>query len=264
MTRRWIALLFLVWVPLAPAAFVERSDLNGDGAVDIQDIVVFASRYLGQDWQTVDWCAFYESSVTNPKYFRQVTSDKIEHFTLLLNLIASTYECTVIAPTGDKSDLNGDGVVDLDDVAIFSNNYLDVYWENVDWCVFHGSVLAGVDFEGRSTRYFLQHFTLLLSFVNEYFECGGSEPPPNNLILENAPKSLVRIASASAASGDIYVTDARIGSLFIYDEFMVLKGEIKGLNKPLGVAVDLQGRILVAGHPRHDLFEDARRDARIR
>ena len=251
MRCRWISLLILVWAAFAQAAPVDRSDLNGDGAVDTQDIQIFSSRYLGQDWTTVDWCAFYESSITNPKYFREITSDKVEHFQLLLNVIAETFDCTVIVPTGDKSDLDGDGDVDLDDLVSFSTIYLERHWESVDWCVFHGSTLAGVDFEGRSTRYFLQHFTLLLTFINTYFECGGAEPPAGGLILENAPKFLTRIEVA--ANGDFYVTDPRIGSLFIFDEFLVLQGEIKGLSKPLGVAVDMQGRILVGNNGRDNV-----------
>jgi DNA-binding beta-propeller fold protein YncE len=119
--------------------------------------------------------------------------------------------------------------------------------------VFFGSTLAGADFEGRSTRYYLQHFTLLLTFINDYFECGGSEPPPNNLALENNPKFLARVASGGVGSGDMYLTDPRIGSLFIYDEFMVPTGEIKGLNKPLGVAIDMQGRILVGNNGRDNI-----------
>jgi len=251
MRCRFISLLLLVWVASAQAAAIERSDLNGDGAVDTQDIELFSSRYLGQDYLTVDWCAFYESSISNPKYFRQIVSDKLEHFQLLLNLIAETYECTVIVPTGDKSDLDGDNDVDLDDLVIFSTNYLERHHESVDWCVFHGSTLAGVEFDGRSTRYYLQHFTLLLTFINTYFECGGAEPPAGDLILENVPKFLTRIEVG--ANGNFYVTDPRIGSLFIFDEFLVLQGEIKGLSKPLGVAVDMQGRILVGNDGRDNV-----------
>ena len=251
MRCRWISLLSLVWLALAQAAAIDRSDLNGDGAVDTQDIELFSSRYLGQDWLTVDWCAFYESSISNPKYFREIVSDKVEHFQILLNLIADTFECTVVVPTGDKSDVDGDGNVDLDDLTIFSINYLERHWESVDWCVFHGSTLAGVEYEGRSTRYFLQHFTLLLTFINTHFQCGGAEPPAGGLVLENAPKFLTRIEVA--ANGDFYVTDPRIGSLFIFDEFLVLQGEIKGLSKPLGVAVDMQGRILVGNDGRDNV-----------
>jgi len=165
--------------------------------------------------------------------------------------IAVAYATT--SKVTDKSDLNNDGVIDLADLTIFSTNYLDTYWENVDWCVFHGSTLAGADFDGRSTRYYLRHFPALLGFINHHFNCGGSEPPPNNLLLLNAPRFLLRIADATAVSGDFYITDPRIGSLFIYDELMVPQGEIKGLDKPLGVAVDMFGRILVGNDGRDNI-----------
>ena len=71
------------------------------------------------------------------------------------------------AAPGDKSDLNGDSNVDLSDLMIFSTNYLETNWESVDWCLFHESTLAGTKFEGSSTKYYLNHFTELLSFINE-------------------------------------------------------------------------------------------------
>ena len=253
MNRDWLAVLFLAFVPLAQAANIDKSDLNDDGLVNDLDVEIFSGRYLGQDWQTVDWCAFYETSINNPKYFRSITSDKVEHYSLLLTYIAESNNCGVIVPTNDKSDLNADGTVDLDDLIIFSTNYLQSYWETVDWCLFHGSVLAGAEFDGRSTAYYLRHFTQLLVFINTHFECGGAEPPTNGLALENSPRFLLRVTDATAINGNYYVTDPRIGSVFIYDEFMVLTGEIKGLNKPLGVAVDTQGRILVGNNGRDNI-----------
>ena len=56
---------------------------------------------------------------------------------------------------------------------------------------------------------------------------------------------LYRIVHAAATTGDYYITDPVIGSLFIYDVDLVLKAEIKGLNKPLGVDIDSQGLILI-------------------
>lgn len=157
------------------------------------------------------------------------------------------------AAPGDKSDLNGDSIVDLSDLMIFSTNYLETNWESVDWCLFHESTLTGAKFEGRSTKYYLRHFSELLSFINEYFYCGGGEPPPGALLLKNEPKQLYRIAYGTLSTGDYYITDPDVGSLFIYDADLVLKFELKGLHKPLGVAIDSLGRILIGNDGRDNI-----------
>ena len=236
----------------APAT--DKSDLNGDGVVDALDLEFFSNLYLEQDYQTVDWCAFYQSSIENPKYFRRVVSDKPEYYQQLFDYIVVTYDCPVTQPeAADKSDLNADGVVDLEDVKLFGTNYLGRNWELVDWCVFHGAVLAGADFEGQPTDYYLKHFTQLLDFINVYFTCGGEPPPPNGLLLENTPKYLARIATSPLATGDFYISDPMVGSVFVYDEFLTLKAEVKGLGKPLGVAIDLQGNLLVGNNGRNNV-----------
>ncbi|MDH5356808.1 MAG: hypothetical protein OEY09_20375 [Gammaproteobacteria bacterium] len=256
-------LLLLAWMQLAGAGPFDRSDLNHDNSVDSLDLEIFSYQYLDQDWETVNWCQFYRSSIQNEKNFRRLTSDRIERYLELLNYIALSYNCQTadlqslstesILQSADKSDLSNDQVVDLADLVIFSTNYLETYWEAVDWCLFYENTLAGLDYEGQRTRYFLKHFGQLLSFINEYFYCGGEEPPPTALLLENTPKFLARIADAPYFTGDYYITDPKIGSLFIYDASLVLKAEIKGLNKPLGVAVDSRGYILVGNNGRDNI-----------
>ena len=253
MSRPWIALIFLVWAPFAHGAHIDKSDLNGDGVVNDLDLQIFASLYFEEPYETIDWCAFYESSMLNEKYFRRIVSDQIDHYAALLSYIADSKGCEVVQTSSDMSDLNSDGVVDLEDLALFSINYLERSWETVDWCVFHGATMAGADFEGQSTKYYQQHFTALLDFINEHFNCGGVEPPPNNFALENNPQFLGRIADATGITGNYYVSDPRVGSVFIYNELMALTGELKGLNKPLGVAVDAQGRIIVGNNGRDNI-----------
>jgi len=253
MSRRWISLVFLAWVPFAQAAPLDRSDLNGDGAIDTADLETFAERYLSPQGGDVEWCDFLASVSSNARYFRSVVSDNIKRYTPLLRVAADTYDCRFALIESDKSDLNRDGSVDLADLAIFSVKYLDTPWENVDWCVFYGTTLAGGFFDGRSTKYYLKNFTRLLAFVNMHFSCGEPEPPSDNLVVENAPKFLARIAVAAGTQGRIYISDPRVGSLYIYDELMVLKGEIKGLNKPLGVAVDSLGHVLVGNDGRDNV-----------
>ncbi|MDH5633531.1 MAG: hypothetical protein OEZ10_11120 [Gammaproteobacteria bacterium] len=248
-------LLFVVlaWTPFVEAASFDRSDLNNDKLVDFLDLEIFSNRYLEQDWQTVDWCRFYESSVQNEKYFRQNVSATTGRFSRLFRLIVGSYNCQFVPPSVDKSDLNADGIVDLADLTIFSTNYLQIYWESVDWCLFYANTIAESKFNGRPTRYFLQHFRVLLSFINDRSFCAGGEAPGNALLLESTPRYLARITAATDMSGDYYITDPRVGSLFIYGADLKPKAEIKGLDKPLGVAVDRRGYILVGNDGRDNI-----------
>jgi DNA-binding beta-propeller fold protein YncE len=52
--------------------------------VDLQDVIVFAEKELGQDWQTVDWCAWLESG--DPHINKK-------HMEALLAFIAEYFAC---------------------------------------------------------------------------------------------------------------------------------------------------------------------------
>jgi hypothetical protein len=259
---RWIVLAVLAWTSVAGANPVDKSDMNNDGIVDVLDLAIFSQTYLEQDWLSVDWCQFYEASIASDKYFRKQTSENIDRFKLLMEFIAIYFDCDGSMGSPDKSDLNGDSQVDLQDLIIFSTNYLEQNWTGVDWCLFYENTLAGQPFDGRSTDYYLLHFVDLLSFINIEFECSGPPPPPIAIQLENQPVGLYRIAHAAFTTGDYYITDPRVGSLFIYDSDRVLKGEIKGLDKPLGVAVDGQGHVLIGNSGRNNIevFDPANGD----
>ena len=245
-------LLISFWTPTLVAKAIDRSDLNKDDSIDADDLEIFSQTYLEQDRGSVDWCIFYEASVSNEKYFRKLTSDKSKHYDGLLQFIANEYDCVIISHAADKSDLNKDSSVDTQDLILFGSNYLDTYWETVDWCLFHEQTLAEAQFQGRSTKYYLQHFHQLLSFVNDEFQCGGSVPPSNALQLEDQPAYPVRLKKAGNGT-DYYVTDPSVGALFIYDQKLVPVAEIKGLNRPLGVAVDANGYILVGNDGRDNI-----------
>ena len=241
------------WTPPVEAASADRSDLNNDYTVGILDLEIFSNEYLAQDWQTVDWCSFYNASISNRKYFRRYTSARIERFERLLQFIADSYNCQTSSQSADKSDVNSDLSIDTQDIVIFSSNYLGTFWETIDWCLFHQNTLAGTEFEGRSTRYFLRHFGSLLTFINDNYNCGGNALPADAIQLENTPRFLMRIAEATDLSGDFYITGPIVGSLFIYDASLMPKGEIKALSKPLGVAIDSQGNILVGNDGRDNI-----------
>ena len=111
-----------VWAPDVDAASkkdnnsTEYSDMNNDGIVDYNDLVLFSTEYLGQSVDTVDWCDFYYA-VTNltddvygrtPGYYQK-------HFTQLLGFINTEY-C-------ELSDLNDDRLINARDLMEFSEQY---------------------------------------------------------------------------------------------------------------------------------------------
>jgi hypothetical protein len=253
MTRPWIALIFLAWAPLALANPVDKSDLNSDGIVNDLDLEIFAGLYFEESYETIDWCSFYESSMIDEKYFREIVSDKMDRYTSLMAYISIVFGCDTSKSNSDKSDLNDDGLVDEADLAIFSTNYLGKNWESVDWCLFYEITIAGDTYEGNDTQYYIVNFPALLIFINSYFNCNAPEPPPSAILLENTPLAPYRLAAANDMSGDIFVSDPKVGSVFIYDQYLVPKAEIKGLNTPLGLAIDNQGRLLVGNHGRKNI-----------
>ena len=130
-----------------------------------------------------------------------------------------------------KSDLNHDGIVDLLDVELFSTNYLQQAIFQVDWCLFYESTIAGLDYNGKSTSYYLKHFKPLLAFIYQDFDC---EAGPFLLDLKNEPRNLIRMAQE--VTGDYFITDARVGSVFYYNADLEVQLELKDLNSPRGVA----------------------------
>lgn len=67
--------------------------------------------------------------------------------------------------------------------------------------------------------------------------------PQSGLMVQHAMQYPTRLAVAP--NGQIIVTDARVGSAFIYTDKLLLAGEIKGIEGALGVAVSADGTIYV-------------------
>ncbi|MDH4019980.1 MAG: NHL repeat-containing protein [Xanthomonadales bacterium] len=168
----------------------------------------------------------------------------------------------------EKSDLNHDRAVDVYDLVMFSARYMQNHWTVLDWCAFYDATVTGLAFDSHAkkskdnknkskakpTVYYKKHFKMLLTFINDFYACDeDSQDDPDMLGIENAPKLLLRTAKATDGSGDIYITDPKVGSLFIYDSELVLKGELKDLDKPLGVAVDSLGYLLVGNDGRDNV-----------
>ncbi len=227
-----------------PSGTTGKSDLNRDGTVDYADLVIFSTNYLGQNAETIDWCAFYKATGLEDELYGRPPSFYLKHFSQLLNFINGTY-C-------DRSDMNKDGLVDQVDLRFFSFKYLDNNWEAVDWCAFYVAVVSGQKFNGKMTSYYQEYFRILQGFIKDYFQCAT---PPLALMVEDQPKSLVRMAKGIDGSGNeiFYFTEVHVNSVFIYDKNLSLTGQIKNLSKPIGISIDTQGYLLVGNDGRKNI-----------
>jgi DNA-binding beta-propeller fold protein YncE len=145
----------------------------------------------------------------------------------------------------EQSDRDHDGDVDLDDLALFSSKRLKKDWQKVDWCQWLNN---GYRNKNSIVYQNKQHLDELYEFIKQYFGCGqiGEPPPEGNLTVVHTNDYPLRIALGP--NGRLYVSNAQIGSVFIYEVgpgSLSLIGELKGLVEPLGVAVDSLGRIYV-------------------
>ena len=240
----------LAFAPVAeakPAKNTDKSDLNGDLVVDTDDLVIFSSRYLKLDWETVDWCAFWEATAGDGELYGRTPDFYLKHFSRLVGFINIKFSC-------DLSDLNKDEIVNLDDLFIFSSMLLELSMDTVDWCTFYKATVSGDRFGGKITSYYLRRYRVLLGFIHDAYACDGI-----TLLLrvKNQPRSLARIAINDDVLSDYfgyyYISDARTGSVFIYDTSRSLIGEIGNLDRPLGLAIDSQGYLLVGNSGRKNI-----------
>jgi hypothetical protein len=179
-----------------------------------------------------------------------------------ISLISTLCLCCGLAVSGsvlsaskwDKADFNKDKLVDEKDLALFSTKRLDRDPSSVDWCVFHADTMQGEPVFGESSKPYLNHYSSLLDFIFLYFECGVKpEPEPSPLELKNSPGFLTRIASSAYLPDQHFVSDPKLGSVFIYDSAWTINAELKNLDKPLGIAIDTLGNILVGNDGRGNI-----------
>ena len=138
-----------------------------------------------------------------------------------------------------SGDLDKDGDVDLDDLAIFSEKKFKTSWENIDWCDWANNNSNPGD---------------LIDFIDSYFNCnGGGEPPPPPPPLPVIHSNDYPLRMTRGPNQNLYVSDATVHSVFIYDASLNPTAELTGFNGPLGVAVDSFGNIYVGNRGSYNV-----------
>jgi DNA-binding beta-propeller fold protein YncE len=79
----------------------------------------------------------------------------------------------------------------------------------------------------------------------------GEAREPGPLAIESSNRLPTRLAQGPDER--FYVSDAQAGSVFIYNRDFTLVGELKNLDRPLGVAVDATGTIYVGNDGRDNV-----------
>jgi DNA-binding beta-propeller fold protein YncE len=143
--------------------------------------------------------------------------------------------CVYAAQSGPKADISGSDGVDFEDFVVLAAHWLAADCNEPDWC--EG---ADLDQSGKVDGNDLGVFAL--SWL------AGKE---GDLSIRNASRYPTRLAIGP--DGKVFVSDARVGSVFIYDSGLNLTGELKGLAKPLAVTVGSNGRIYVGNNGRDNV-----------
>lgn len=139
---------------------------------------------------------------------------------------------------GALGDFDDDSDVDYLDLANLASNWLNSPCGDPDWC--------GVADLDLNQRVDFNDFVILAANWGP----SNSPPPsaPDNFTIFNKNTYPTRLAIGPNA--DLYVTDAKSGSVFIYDLNFTVTGELRRLGEPLGLAVDALGNIYVGSNKR--------------
>ena len=82
-----LLLAFVLWTPVSHAAPKDLSDLNSDDIIDLADLTLFSANYLERNWETVDWCLFYDNTMAGEPFEGNSTDYYLKRFKLLLTFI---------------------------------------------------------------------------------------------------------------------------------------------------------------------------------
>jgi DNA-binding beta-propeller fold protein YncE len=155
-----------------------------------------------------------------------------------LGLENSSFVCAAIG-TNALADNNNDSKVDIQDFARMASR-----WERFS---------DKYDITGDN---YVDLADIVVFADNWLSVFAGYSGGDNKLQSINDPNAPTRLAFAP--DGRLFVTDPRTCSVFIYDPNMadpnlLVVGELKGLDKPLGIAVDSAGFIYVGNDGRNNV-----------
>ena len=260
----WSSLIGIDNHPRLAQAGKDKSDMDGDGVVDLEDLELFSQEVLGLDWQLVDWCQWIED---NPK--------QESRYADLFDVIKDYFDCEPKPPKITVPTLSNPTVSEINmpsatlGVTIVNDGGAEIYewgtvWDTSPKPTLHPSSYtspvtfpytfseARTDFTGLEigTRVYFRGYAV--NSAGTGYSPDGSFVVPEPLAVENANDCPTRLALGP--SGNLFVSDPKVGSVFIYDPQLQLVGELKGLDSPLGVAVDSNGFIYV-GNSRLDRIE---------
>lgn len=232
----------------AGTAAGDKSDLNGDGVVDLDDLIEFSAK-KGLDWTNVDWCLWIQENSNLEKnyahlfdfirdYFNCVITVPIlsDPTVLEINIPSATLGATIVSDGGDPIFERGT-VWNTTGPPITENQRAE------------GGTASGpfshvrTDFNGVGigTRIYFRGYAV--NTVGIGYSRQESFVVEGPLAVKNANHRPTRLALGP--NGNLYVSDAKVGSVFIYDANLQVTGELKDLDSPVGVAVNSAGFIYI-------------------
>lgn len=226
----------------------DKSDLNQDGTVDLDDLVLF-SQQNGLDWMNVDWCQWIADNSRLDKQYSH-----------LFDFVREYFQCSATVPI-----LSNPQVLEIDiprvmlEATIVGDGGSPILERGTVWNttgppitenrLAEGNTETGsfwhirTDFTGLDigTRVYFRGYAVNSKGIG--YSPAGSFVVPNPLAVMHFNHYPTRLALGP--NGAYYVSDPKVNSVFIYDSGLNLKSELKGLYSPLGVAVDTNGFIYV-------------------
>jgi hypothetical protein len=240
--------------PRLAQAAKDKSDMNGDGLVDLDDLILFSQEKLGLDWTDVDWCQWIEDN-----------SKEENRYAHLFDFIRDYFDCgttipPIMVPTLSNPTVSQINLPSATLEATIDNDGGDPIIERgTVWNTTGPPITENQLAEGGTALGPFSHvrtdLTSLTIGTRIYFRgyavnsVGTGYSPDSSFVVED-PLAVNHVNDyptrlALGPNGNLYVSDPKVRSIFIYDTNLQLTRELKGLYNPLGVAVDSAGFIYV-------------------